>query len=607
MSILNPIKIAIDYLGEENFSGFDIAYHTSDVQSLVSISKNDNKIDITYGSLSNLFRALTLIKEKKDENAYSVNFNQKFKTNGLMLDCSRNGVMKTDKVKEMILLSALMGHNRILLYTEDTYKLEKYPYFGYLRGAYSKEEIKDFVAYGEAFGVELVPCIQTLGHLYQALKWHPMAHLRDGADTLLADSEATYQFIEDAISFTRECFNSKDIHIGMDESTSMGLFRYLQLNGYKDRVETFSRHLTRVIEICKKHDFSPMIWSDMFFRLNNKDEEYYRDTPLPETTLKLIPKDVKLVYWDYYHNEEKTYLDMISFHKQAPNEVVFAGGSWRWKGYTPAIDISMQQTECALNACVKEEIKDVFITAWGDDGNECSFFTVLPVLAQASVYNFEGTSNEDAINSLLIALTGDSLADFKLMDLPDQPAKKKLTPSYNPSKYLLYQDPLLGVFDLQVEDQFAKNYADYATVLRKKATSSKLYHYIYELLANLCEVMSHKVDLGVRLRKAYKNKDKQALENIVIEVDTCITKFDAFHESVKKQWMIECKMFGYEVLDGRLGFLKNRIITAKERVLEFISNKCDRIEEFEEDILPFDGVECEVQWNWWMRNVSPSN
>ena len=66
-------------------------------------------------------------------------------------------------------------------------------------------------------------------------------------------------------------------------------------------------------------------------------------------------------------------------------------------------------------------------------------------------------------------------------------------------------------------------------------------------------------------------------------------------------------MFGYEVIDGRLGFLKNRLLSAKERIDDYLKCKIDEIEELEKDILPFDGFDYEIQWNNWYRNVSTSN
>ena len=605
MELKQAINLAIEYLGKEYFSKLLLNYKTSDKPEILSISKKENNVEIVYGSLASLFRGLTYVKERHNE-SFNVTLNRKFDSNGLMLDCSRNGVLKNDKVKELILLCALMGHNRLLLYTEDTYKLEKYPYFGYLRGGYSKEDIKEFVEFGESFGVELVPCIQTLGHMRQALKWGPFANLKDGSDTMLVDSDEVYEFIEDSIKFSRECFKSKDIHVGMDESTEMGLHRYLNMHGYHNRVEMFSRHLSKVIDICKKYNFSPMIWSDMYFRLNSKEIEYYIDTPLPKETIDLIPKDVQLVYWDYYHEDVGTYQRMISYHKASPNHIVFAGGSWRWKGHAPSIERSIQFTRSAYDACLKEGIKDAFITAWGDDGSECSFFSILPVLAQASNMSYE-EYDESKIDSMLKAIAGDSLEDFLAMDLPDKPEKKLLYPMYNPSKFFLYQDVLLGLFDRHVKPCFSENYKEFAGILTEKAKKSKKYGYIYDNLSKLCDTLVLKIDLGVKLRQAYKANDKKEMKKLIERIEPLISKLDLFRDSVEKQWMIECRPFGFEVLDGRLGFLKNRILSAKHRVQDYLDGKIDKIEELEEEILPFDGYDYETAWNSWYRTVSPSN
>lgn len=606
MKLESCLNIAKEYLGMQYYSSLNITFKESEDFSVLKVSRNNEKAIIEYGQLVSLFRGLTLLKEKHQEKQFVYSLKAKFKTNGLMLDCSRNGVLRKEKVKEMILINALMGNNRLLLYTEDTFKMDKYPYFGYLRGGYSKEDIKEFVEYGESFGVELIPCIQTLGHMYQALKWLPMHKLKDGKDTLLVDNPKTYEFIEDMIKFSRECFKSKDIHIGMDESFEMGLHRHLALYGYQDRVEMFSRHLLRVKEICEKYDFTPMIWSDMYFRLNNEKEEYYSNNPLPESTLKIIPEGVKLVYWDYYHLDEKDYLTMIKFHKQTNNGIVFAGGSWRWKGYTPSITQSIEYTKSALEACIKENIEEVFITVWGDDGNECSFFTSLPVLAELSVMNYDDFDIKE-IDSLFKAISGNDLEDFYLMDSLDFTNENGIVIYYNPSKYLLYQDVLLGIFDSHVKSDFPQKYAQFAAILKEKAQKSPRYGYIFENLSNLSNVLAVKCDLGIRLRKAYKENDKKKLQELLSDFDVLLKRLEVFRKSNEKQWMIECRPFGYEVLDGRLGFLKNRIITAQARVVDYLNGNIKQIEELEEDTLPFDGRDDDVCWNYWYRIVSPSN
>ena len=56
------------------------------------------------------------------------------------------------------------------------------------------------------FGVELVPCIQTLAHLHNVLKWPGMDKIRDSADILQPEKEETYQFIEKAAQLSKREF-----------------------------------------------------------------------------------------------------------------------------------------------------------------------------------------------------------------------------------------------------------------------------------------------------------------------------------------------------------------------------------------------------------------
>lgn len=80
---------------------------------------------------------------------------------GLMLDCSRNAVMTISMIKKFIDIMKKMGYTSLQLYTEDTYEVEKEPMFGYLRGKYTKDELKEIDAYAKSRSVELIPCVQV--------------------------------------------------------------------------------------------------------------------------------------------------------------------------------------------------------------------------------------------------------------------------------------------------------------------------------------------------------------------------------------------------------------------------------------------------------------
>lgn len=61
---------------------------------------------------------------------------KQYKHFGVMIDSSRNAVLKVSAVKKLIDSLQKMGYNTLELYTEDTFEVEGEPYFGYLRGRY---------------------------------------------------------------------------------------------------------------------------------------------------------------------------------------------------------------------------------------------------------------------------------------------------------------------------------------------------------------------------------------------------------------------------------------------------------------------------------------
>jgi len=145
----------------------------------------------------------------------------------MMLDCSRHAVMKVSYVKHWMRQLALMGYNLLMLYTEDTYVLPDEPDFGYMRGGYTGEEIEDIDACARQLGIEVVACIQTLGHMDQILKWSHYSDLRDTERVLLVGEEKTHALIEKMIAFWAKHLSSRRIHVGMDEAHEFGRGRHL--------------------------------------------------------------------------------------------------------------------------------------------------------------------------------------------------------------------------------------------------------------------------------------------------------------------------------------------------------------------------------------------
>lgn len=245
---------------------------------------------VQYSKKVEVFRGLGILFENCKNGDFEKSEKNKFDTVGAMIDASRNGVMTVESIKKFIRYMAVMGLNRLMLYTEDVYTVPERPYFGYMRGKYSFDEIKAIDDYAYMLGIELVPCIQTLGHMEQYLKWAEAAAVKDTDRVLLVGADETYTLIEQMIKAAMAPVRSRNIHIGMDEAWDIGLGKYLTDNGYNRRFDILSEHLKKVIEITDKHGLNPMIWSDMYFRLGSKTGNYYDlKCDIPKDIIKEIP------------------------------------------------------------------------------------------------------------------------------------------------------------------------------------------------------------------------------------------------------------------------------------------------------------------------------
>ena len=128
---------------------------------------------------------------------------------GVMVDCSRNGVMTPEAAERFIDLIHGFGYRFLMFYTEDTYEIPEQPLFGHMRGRFSAEEIRRLDEYAAAKGMELIPCIQTLAHLNGLMHWGKYHAIRDADDILLAEDEGTYALIEDMFRSLSGMFRSR--------------------------------------------------------------------------------------------------------------------------------------------------------------------------------------------------------------------------------------------------------------------------------------------------------------------------------------------------------------------------------------------------------------
>ena len=507
-----------------------------------------------------------------------------YKHFGVMLDCSRNAVMKVNAVKRMIDCLQKMGYNTLELYTEDTYEIKTEPYFGYLRGRYTGAELKELDAYATARGVELIPCVQTLAHFTALVRNGEYRKIMDCNDILLIDEPKTYELIEKIFATLAENFTSRNVNIGMDEAHMVGLGKYLDKHGFVNRFDLLIRHLHKVTEIAEKYGFKPHMWSDMFFRLACKGEYYEPHANISQEIKNAVPKNVALTYWDYYHDDTDFYNGMIEKHFEFNREVWFAGGAYSWNGgIAPMNAFSLKVMKPAMQSVREKKIENVLITMWGDNGRECSFFSLLPALYSIRQYA-DGNTDEESIKKGFYQLFGVRYDDFMLLDIPNKLDIDELTMS-NPSKCLLYTDPFMGILDKTLETVPTIPFAEFAATLRKTSAQANEFSYIFETLSKLCDVLAIKAYFGINVRRAYQAKDKNALKERINDCKEMVVRLEVFHKAFYTSWHKENKPQGWEIQDARIGGLIQRVKTCAGRLQEYVDGQREVLEELEEELL----------------------
>ncbi len=510
---------------------------------------------------------------------------------GTMIDCSRNAVMKKETVFRWIDVTSAMGYNCLMLYTEDTYEMTGHPYFGYLRGRYTQEEIREIDAYAAEKGMELIPCIQTLAHLRSIFNWPVYDDVHDCHDILLVGEEKTYQLIDDMLRTCAECFRSRTVNVGMDEAMFMGLGKYLQKNGYENRTDILLRHVQKVAEIAKKYGQQLIMWGDMFFYLAERGHSL-------KDVKEKIPQNVQLIYWDYNSREKHHYKDRLHKYRRICKETWFAGGVWSWTGFTPHNGFTLETAKAALPVMHKEHVENIFYCLWGDDGAECSKFATLP-----AVYTIarmaRGETDMERIKKGFEDMFGFPYDLFMQLDLPMTPEKEK--DFNNAEKKYLYNDPLMGIHDGCVNPDGGKKYMEQAQAL-EEGKLHPAYGYLFDTQQKLCQLMALKYGFGVRLRKAYQEEDHRALIACMMECETLLEKMENFYTAFEKQWHMENKPHGFDIQDLRLGGAMRRMEHVKRKISQYLHGATDRIPELEETILP-------AETNWytnWEPAVTPN-
>ncbi len=593
--------------------GYEITAIKADKPTL-SVSIDGKKGAIVYCERCQFFRAFGLVVEhlRDGEEKFNIEEKPQFTMNGPQIDISQgNSALTKESVKELLRLLSLMGLNMLMLYCEDSFEVKAQPYFGYMRARYTQDELRELDEYADMLGIEMIPCVQTLAHLPDTLRWKCFKDISDYDACLLVGEEKTYEFIEDLIKAAIAPFKTKKINILMDEALNLGRGRYLDLNGYREPSDIMKEHLERVMQIIDKYDLQPYIASDMFFCVYGT-KNYRQTTPVPQYVSDMVPNKATVMYWDYYALTKEKYEQRIDSHFQLHDKVLFMGGIWSWIGYSLAWEKTFVTTGLALDTCKEKGVKEIIATTWGDNGTESLIPMTYIGMQLFAEHGYCEKLDYEKFKKRFNFCTGGRVEDFENLELLDKTPDTLDLPdhsNYNPSKWIMWQDILTGLGDKNIDGvEMNAHYEKVEKLLGEAVGRNGRFDYIFEFSRLCASVLAIKSEMGLRLTRSYKSGDKTELKKFVDEyLPDLYNRVKALRDYHKKCWFSIYKAFGWDVMDMRYGSLLIRIQSAIEQVGDYLDGALEKIEELEEERLYFDGIEGPIRYmNGYARMVSPS-
>jgi hypothetical protein len=581
--------LAEEYALREGGGSTELRFEHDAAVAGCRVERRGDVIAISYASTGDALRGVGAALAAMPEHGV-VAEQRPFNTLGIMLDCSRNSVMSVEHVKRWLRRLSLLGYNMAMLYTEDTYQLEGEPFFGLFRGAYRREELKELDDYAARLGIEMIGCIQTLGHLEQMLKWGAYRKVRDTDRELLVGEPATYELIRKMIATFAECFRSRRIHVGMDETWTLGRGRFLDLHGRKSGYEMLTQHLREVCRICDERGMRPMIWSDMFFKFGgDMHTNYDPNSNIPDEVKNAIPRNLDLVYWDYSREDEASYLQLIERHRALGKEPLMGSGVWTWlRLWYGRAETEAYAAPC-IRACKQAGLGELFFTMWGDDGGYCEFDSALAGLAFAAAETYGETS--ESLKRRFEAVCGVSYDLVLLASQLEFAPEGSHNPwsSDNMAAATLWDDPLLGMHSLAVGARHPGHWQRAAEHYRALAASLDPHRSVtapisLDHAAALAQLLAAKVDFRLRLEAAYGRRDRNCLQLLAQEAQRLVGLVENAEDTFRRQWLRRNKPYGLETIQIRLAGLRQRYLEAGRLLREMLSGARTTIAELEEGL-----------------------
>lgn len=222
---------------------------------------------------------------------------------------------KLEFLQQFIRLMGMCRYSHLVLEFWGTYKFECFSKLGWEKDSYSKEQILPLIKEANAFGIEVVPFFNHLGHASQSRvvsgehvvlsknpEYAPLFE-PDGWTWCISNPEALKILKNVRKELIELCGDGGYFHLGMDEAYS---FCSCPRCKGKDRNKLLAKYLNELSLEMKEYGRRCIIWGDQLIDAKRFPRPFNANyVPDLETSksISLVSREVIIADWQYRINE----------------------------------------------------------------------------------------------------------------------------------------------------------------------------------------------------------------------------------------------------------------------------------------------------------------
>jgi len=480
------------------------------------------------------------------------------KIRGFLLDISRDKIPKMKTLKQLVDKLMLLKYNHLELYVEGfSLKLPAFPELPY-DDPLTLIEFVELQEYAQVRGIDLVPNINTFGHMtkwlslsrYQDLAESPEGFLMEGypfpPSTLNPcdprSQELALKIVEDVI----ETSTSGYFNLNGDEPFELGSGKSKEACDLTSKGNVYLMHMRPLIEKVCNRGKRPLIWGDV---LRNHLE-----------TIAALPEAAIVVDWGYDRDYDFNYLPA---KLQGNHEFLLAPGTSSWNSFTGRFVDMKSSIDNAKRAAVKYGALGMLLTDWGDFSHPQPLVVSYPAIAYFADSAWSGVSDEAQVFAESDRLLFDCQEGYAKI-IADLGKYNELEPFYLNNRTMTFASWMY--VDKASDNPLALKQAIWKAALTKLDLGSQTEAIIRLVDDNLAKITGDDIEAQEIRQAALLVKASALLNQVASGMTSAIEKAKAIileiRESYEKLWLRRNRSSGLKnslkTLELLLAFLDNR-------------------------------------------------